>query len=1390
MTVTLCTEDPLRRASSCVTIDESNGVFSAGAPPEVALPPVDSFSLGPPNSSGTPPSPPSGDPLERRTKEIGRQLLVEATRYKDEVKETWFQRLVMNFIARDPERLRQILFLTSAFPTIENDPAVVADHVYQYVVENDPVLHTMDRFLGHPTGYLKGLITKMVRAQIVSMGRRFIPGENLTGASPELDRLARHRIYATVDLLGEASLSDDEANRQVTAYEEMIKALGQKYAGRPRTTGGKLLAEVSIKLTALEPHLDPLDREGSYQRVAPRLTKIFEACMENGVAITIDLEQYDIAELSYYIFMKVLSQPRFREFRDAAIVIQAYLKDAENYLNRLEGWVQRPVNKVDDWDLPGRGGTPIGIRLVKGANWDFETSISAQNGWDYPVFVNKWETDANWEHLARRLIANWRFLRPDLGSHNVRSLARGMAIAERLGVPKEAIDFEMLAGMEGDILRAAVEGRGYNGRFYTPVGPLIPGMAYFVRRVLENSSNSGFVQSRRSRPDPEILLRSPTEVAALAAASQGVNQPLGESPLGEAPFADGPFGPFRPEPLLDFRQASVREEFERVVASARQKEIGSVPDSTPEVVNHAITMAAAAATGWNRTPPMTRAEVILGFARLLRRDRNRLTALVMTSGKIRREADADIAEAIDFAEWYARLLMEVDTDIYRGGGVGAVISPWNFASIGLGMTLQEVAAGNAAVWKPSERSTAPIIAAEFVGLMREAGFPPGLVNLVFGAGDLGELLVNDPRVTSTAFTGSKAVGLSLYERAVTQPYLPSFGSSRRAVTEMGGRNGIIISKDADMDDAVRGFVQSMTGHAGQKCSACSVVIIHEDRYAEFMARVVPALRSLKVGDPFDSGTEVPPLIDERARRTIDENQLGPARERLRDTAEFYSHGGPMEGNGAYVSPTLIVQPPPSDPVLREEMFGPIASVLTFSDFDEALRLLNDTEFGLTAGLYSRNPREIRRFTVEARAGNLYINRRITGARVGIEPFGGFGMSGTGPKAGGPDSLTPFMRVRPERRPERAKRSYTSNTMIPVELAQRSDSLRRRLVTDVSPDFNGIIERAEISQAAEFRWETRENSLNRLAAYVAGHEDELVALLATEYGIGYLDAQEEAVGAATVIRQMTVSAARLVEPQPTSFNPGERTELRYRPRGVGLVIGSDHTPLPSLAALLSGALAVGNSLILTSTEKGDRLVARWFADAARRFGLPVQFHAPSAGSAAQLAMHPRLGFVAYDGTPEEGTAVLRETVRNLPVRGAHGIPAFIGTPFATVPEADDFVRRFALEITVSENLMSHGANLGRRELPVPNKGGPTPPRGLTPSIPTAALNSPDGNSLTAQPGLEALLERGGYPLPPSESPVGLREAVIDRMMEGRGDPALPLPATWPVTERSLLPKVIP
>ncbi|WP_367025811.1 proline dehydrogenase family protein [Methylococcus sp. ANG] len=935
---------------------------------------------------------------------------------------------LMQAAMEHPELKLPLFHFIDVLPSLATSGQVVG-HLKEYFLAGDTRLTGFPKFLLSSAGAVlpAGLAAGLLRWNVRRLAAGFIIGETPEAALGKLKALWRRGGGFTVDLLGEAAISENEADRYRDRYLRTIDVLAEELPGWPAHDAARERffprLNLSIKLSSLYSRIGPSNYEDSLLQVKTRLRPICRKLMRAGGQVFIDMETVSLKELTFEAFTSLLEEPEFQEWEHAGIALQAYLKSAEDDVRRLIQWARQR-------------GRRIHVRLVKGAYWEYERAIAAQKGWPLPVFERKSETDACYERCVELLLTHHADVTLAAATHNVRSIAWTLAAAETLGVPRERFEFQALYGMAGPV-RQALQVLGFPVREYVPIGELLPGMAYLVRRLLENTSNESFLRKTFAAGlAPEVLLADPrAEAGALEAPPPETNA-------------------FANEPPLDFSKRENRETFAVAIRAVRdqmgrhvsivyggkeyqtaERLISLNPAAPSEVVctasaidrnmaDRALAAARTAQADWGKRPPAERAELLFRAAAIARRRRFELAAWeLLEVGKNRVEADADVCEAIDFLEYYGREMLrlgapqklgrvpgEENRYWYEPRGVGLVVAPWNFPiAISVGMVSAALVTGNAVLYKPS--SLSPMSGRLVYEMFAAAGIPEGVLNFVPGSGSaVGDYLVEHPSTDFILFTGSLQVGLGILEKAGRTG--PSQAGPKKVVIETGGKNAIIVDADADLDQAVPGVIQSAFGFQGQKCSACSRVIVLRETYDRFCERLAEAVRDLPAGSPEDPKNFVGPVVDAGAQeRILEYLELGKREGRVLAQA-------PVPADGYYVPPTVFADLPADSRILREEIFGPVLAVIRAGNIGEAIATANASAYALTGGLYSRSPGNIGKTARAFQAGNLYVNRPITGALVGRQPFGGFKMSGVGSKAGGPDYLQQFM----------VPRTLTENTL--------------------------------------------------------------------------------------------------------------------------------------------------------------------------------------------------------------------------------------------------------------------------------------------------------------------------------------------------------------------------
>ncbi|TAG93605.1 MAG: L-glutamate gamma-semialdehyde dehydrogenase [Oscillatoriales cyanobacterium] len=962
---------------------------------------------------------------EAKTQEIAKEILKKTQDKKrsflgqlqDQMR--WDDKL-MDWAMASPGLRVQLFRFIDCLPALRSKPEI-ARHLQEYLTAEEVELpEALKKLLSFTNAdSIPGqLAATTVAPAVETLAHKYISGENIRQVVETLKRLRKDKMGFTVDLLGEAVITETEAQVYLNRYLELMTELSSAAKNWSQVDAidkadGETLprVQVSVKLTAFYSQFDPLDAKGSEEKVSERIRLLLRRAKELGAAVHFDMEQYAYKSLTLSILKKLLLEDEFRDRTDVGITMQAYLRDSKQDLQDIVTWAKLR-------------GNPLTVRLVKGAYWDQETIKAMQKDWPQPVYNDKVATDANFEEMTQLLLENHEYLYAAIASHNVRSQARAIAIAETLNIPRRRFEMQVLYGM-GDKLAKLLVDRGYRVRVYCPYGDLLPGMAYLIRRLLENTANSSFIRQSSEEMPIEQLLAAPV--------ANGNDQLVYTKVFPNVPDTDYANTELRKQAETAIKSVRgilgqtylplINGEYQNTEASVNSlnpcnptEVVGKIGLLSESQAKLALQAAKDASLSWRKTPVRQRAGVLRKAAELMEQRRHELSAwMVFEVGKPVRECDSEVSEAIDFCRYYAdemeRLEQGQNYDIagennrysYQPRGISLIISPWNFPlAIPVGMTVASLVAGNCTLLKPAEFSS--VIAAKITEILVDAGIPKGVFQYVPCKGStVAAYMVKHPDVHMITFTGSQEVGCRIYaDAAILQPGQKHL---KRVIAEMGGKNGIIVDESADLDQAVAGVVYSAFGYSGQKCSACSRVIVVESVYDVFVERLVEATRSLNVGIAENPGTQVGPVIDASAQSRIREYI-----EKGRAEAKIALEMSAPE-TGYFVGPVIVTEVSPTATLAQEEIFGPVLSVIRAHNFNEALAIANDTNFALTGGLYSRTPSHIDRAKADFEVGNLYINRGTTGAVVSRQPFGGFKLSGVGSKAGGPDYLLQFLEPR-------------------------------------------------------------------------------------------------------------------------------------------------------------------------------------------------------------------------------------------------------------------------------------------------------------------------------------------------------------------------------------------
>ena len=868
-------------------------------------------------------------------------------------------------------------------------------------------LHTLVARLGEAAARLA------LRQAMEVLAGQFVMGESLAAALRQAPR--RPGLRYSFDCLGEAALTAADAGRYFDAYLDAIHTLGRRTAG-----GDPVEADgVSIKLSALHPRYEYRQAARIHDELYPRLATLARAARDAGIALTLDAEEADRLELSLDLFERLVRDPALAGWDGLGLAVQAYQKRAV----LLVRWLAA---------LAAEQGRRIRVRLVKGAYWDAEIKRAQQRGLDgYPVFTRKAATDLSYLACARELFAAGDTLYPQFATHNAYTVA---CVLELAGGRRD-FEFQRLHGMGEPLYEALAQETGtpVPCRVYAPVGSHDRLLPYLVRRLLENGANTSFVhklldpdtppeqlvedpvarlQAVDCMPHPRIVLpRDLYQPDRLNAQGLDLSDPLQREPLLAA-LAELDGQRWQAPAIIG---GEARGAAERPVLAPRDRteQVGLAGEADDALVDQALAVAAGAAAAWAARPVQERADILLAAADRIEADRAALVSLcVREGGRCIPDALDEVREAVDYCRYYAARAREQfparplpgptgeDNRLsLHGRGPFACISPWNFPiAIFTGQVVAALVAGNSVIAKPARQT--PLTAARLVGLLHQAGVPGEVLNLLPGSGArIGARLLADPRLAGVVFTGSTDTAWTLQDGLARRrgPILPF-------IAETGGQNALIVDSSALPEQVVADVLTSAFNSAGQRCSALRVLFVQDDIADTVQDMLAGALDELRVGDPMRLDTDVGPVIDPAARDALQAHADALEREgRLIARAALPG----AAGQGVWFAPQVFAL----DDLRRLgcEVFGPVLHLLRYraGELDAVVDAVNATGYGLTLGVHSRIEATWRRVAARARVGNVYINRDLIGAVVGVQPFGGEGLSGTGPKAGGPHYLQRF-----------------------------------------------------------------------------------------------------------------------------------------------------------------------------------------------------------------------------------------------------------------------------------------------------------------------------------------------------------------------------------------------
>jgi RHH-type proline utilization regulon transcriptional repressor/proline dehydrogenase/delta 1-pyrroline-5-carboxylate dehydrogenase len=871
------------------------------------------------------------------------------------------------------------------------------------------------------------LIRKGVDMSMRLMGEQFVTGETIAEALANAANMENKGFRYSYDMLGEAALTDEDAKRYLASYEQAIRAIGKASHGRGIYEG----PGISIKLSALHPRYSRAQYERVMEELYPVLLNLTKLAKHYDIGLNIDAEEADRLEISLDLLERLCFDPALSGWNGIGFVIQSYQKRCPYVIDYII-------------DLAKRSRHRLMIRLVKGAYWDSEIKLAQVNGLEgYPVFTRKPYTDISYIACARKLLAVPEAIYPQFATHNAHSLSAIYQLAGQNYYPGQ-YEFQCLHGM-GEPLYEQVVGKIADGklnrpcRIYAPVGSHETLLAYLVRRLLENGANTSFVNriADHSISIKELVLDPVQLIEQIAVEEGGLGLPHPRIPLPRAIYGDArensegidlanehrlgslssallssTNNAYKAMPLLGCETPELGEAQPVLNPSDHRDIVGHVHEASEQDVRNAVLCAVSSGQIWQSTLPAERAALLDRAADQMEAETQQLMGLlVRESGKTFANAIAEVREAVDFLRYYAaQARNHFSNDSHRPLGPVVCISPWNFPlAIFSGQVAAALAAGNTVLAKPAEQT--PLIAAQAVRILLEAGVPAGAVQLLPGNGEtVGAGLIGNERVRGVMFTGSTEVAGIIQRNLAGR--LDAQGRTIPLIAETGGLNTMIVDSSALTEQVVVDVVASAFDSAGQRCSALRVLCVQQDVADRVINMLKGAMAEYSLGNPERLSTDIGPVIDAEAKDNIDQH-IAKMRAKGRTIFQAARASGDDLSRGTFVTPTLIELD--SFDEMQREIFGPVLHVVRYAraNLGKLLQQINDSGYGLTLGVHTRIDETIAQVVNTAKVGNLYVNRNMVGAVVGVQPFGGEGLSGTGPKAGGPLYMYRLLGTRPQ-----------------------------------------------------------------------------------------------------------------------------------------------------------------------------------------------------------------------------------------------------------------------------------------------------------------------------------------------------------------------------------------
>jgi RHH-type proline utilization regulon transcriptional repressor/proline dehydrogenase/delta 1-pyrroline-5-carboxylate dehydrogenase len=1175
------------------------------------------------------------DDSARRRIQIHARLLASAARRASE-REGFALGLVHRFGLNTPQGIA-LMQLAEALPRTTDSLSarlLITDKIgslsWRDAIGDTPqftqrlALHALDTlskiFREASDGALQGYAHASFDRAIAVLSRQYVLAESMPQALRTSRSLARAGYRFSFDMLGEAAMTESAALGFQQSYLQAIDALA----------GHSGEHAISVKLSALHPRFEERQREHCLPVLFDRIKQIAIQARRANIPLTLDAEESDRLELTLDIFEQLLSVPELQHWDGLGLAVQAY---------------QRRALCVIDWlsSLARKHARRITLRLVKGAYWDTEIKRAQQLGLnDYPIFVRKCDTDLSYLACARRLLEQPGAFYPQFATHNAHTVAAILELATQSG--NKDYELQRLHGM-GEHLHTALLREGIKSRIYAPIGPRQELLPYLVRRLLENGASSSFVrQLADASVTIDSLIRDPIAAAAdhslpriihaptdvrqqIWPAAQGVDLTARDTGAVLAILLQAVHVPYMAAPIINGTQPAGL--IQAVSNPTRHDHVvGQVIHATEQQVDLAIAAAVAGHTEWSATSAQTRAAILERAAHLLEKRMAQFVRLaVLEAGKTIDDAIGEVREAVDFCRYYAEQCRLPAMHGRESLGVVVCISPWNFPlAIYLGQVTAALAAGNSVVAKPAEQT--PLIAMLATQLFHEAGIPVTALQFVPGEGRIGAASISHLEVAAVCFTGSVATA-----KSIANVLAKTGRAAVPFIAETGGINAMIVDSSSLPEQVVRDVLISAFQSAGQRCSALRVLCLQEEIADSVLALLRGAIANLQVGDPSQMATDVGPLIDADAQRQV--------------LTYLQSHTivaqAPLDkdlvATGWFVAPSIIEVHRVSD--VQQEVFGPVLHVTRFAarDLPKLVQEINRQGYGLTLGIHSRIRQRVQTIIADARVGNVYVNRHQVGALVGQQPFGGHGLSGTGPKAGGPHYL--------------------------LRLSTRAKQIASPTALTISePNAQPLGHIATLSDLAHLAQDQWQRTARR---------SEMV-----QFACQLLSANTS--------QPLGVAADTLRVPGPANLRislpciAGESNELQLRPRGV-LLCFSTHTGPATLATQILVSVATGNgALVVVSEDQAQSL--RELLAFLHQSGVPDNLVAcikmPHAQIPGSWLTTLNIDGVVFDGSASDG----------------HRIAAYLhrrsGAILPLLSSADD-TYRYCLEQTITVNTAAAGGD---------------------------------------------------------------------------------------------------